>query len=97
MSVTGARLPRRLRDEPVVDPLRLCVYATLAALGWLLGPFALLFFAGLGLVGYIGARRRGLRRSKCVLRDTRLVIAYLAVLAVGAIVGIALLAVRWLG
>ncbi|WP_412537696.1 hypothetical protein R8Z50_17675 [Longispora sp. K20-0274] len=76
------------------DPLRLCVYATIAALSWLLGPVALLFFAVLGLVGYWRARRRGLTRSKCVLRDTRLVLAYLAVLALTALVGIGYWLVR---
>ena len=30
------------RAQEVQDPLRLCVFATLALLGWLLGPWALL-------------------------------------------------------
>jgi hypothetical protein len=63
------------------DPLRLCVFATIALLGWLLGPVALLGFAVLGLIGYVRAYRAGLTRSRCFLRDTRLVIAYLALLA----------------
>lgn len=62
------------------DPLRLCVYATIAGLGWLLGPVGLVAFAGLGLLGYIRARMTGLSTSRCLLRDTRLVIAYLCVL-----------------
>ncbi|GII77620.1 hypothetical protein Sru01_26020 [Sphaerisporangium rufum] len=70
------------------DPLRLCVYATVALLGWLLGPWALLGFAALGFAGYLRARRAGLTRSKCVLRDTRLVLAYLGVLALVAAVAI---------
>ena len=78
------------------DPLRLCVYATIAALAWWLGPFALLAFAALGLAGYLRARRAGLTRSKCVLRDTRLVIAYLAVLAAAALVGIGFVVAGWL-
>lgn len=72
------------------DPLRLCVYATIALIAWLLGPWAVVAFAVLGLVGYVRARRAGLLQSKCVLRDTRLVIGYLAVIAlvgVAAIVG----------
>lgn len=77
------------------DPLRLCVYATVAALAWWLGPFALLAFAALGLAGYLRARRAGLTRSKCVLRDTRLVIAYLAVLAAAATVGIGFVVADW--
>ncbi len=70
------------------DPLRLCIFATVALLGWLLGPFALLFFAGLGFLGYLKARRAGLSRSKCVLRDTRLVLGYLGLLIVAAALGI---------
>lgn len=66
------------------DPLRLCVYATVALLAWLTGPWAVLGFAALGFVGYWRARRAGLTRSKCVLRDTRLVLGYLALIAVAA-------------
>ncbi len=70
------------------DPLRLCVYTTVALLGWLLGPVAVAGFALLGLVGYVRARRAGLQRSKCVLRDTRVVIGYLALILVAAAVAI---------
>ncbi|MDF2707876.1 hypothetical protein AB0C18_11695 [Nonomuraea muscovyensis] len=70
------------------DPLRLCVYATVALLAWLFGPWAVLGFAALGFVGYWKARRAGLSRSKCLLRDTRLVLAYLGVLAVVALAAI---------
>jgi hypothetical protein len=79
--------------EPPFDPLRLCVFATVALLGWLLGPFALLGFAVLAIVGYAKARRAGLLRSKCKLGDTRLVLLYLAVLAAVAAIGIYLLLV----
>ncbi len=83
--------PPVLTDETEVtpyDPLKLCVFATIAGLGWLLGPVALVAFAALGFVGYWKARRAGLARSKCLLRDTRLVLAYLALLAAGACFGI---------
>ncbi len=70
------------------DPLRLCIFATVALLGWLGGPWALAFFAGMGFVGYWKARRGGLLRSKCLLRDTRLVLLYLA-----ALVGVAIWAI----
>lgn len=69
----------------VFDPLRLCIFATVALLGWLLGPLALAFFAGLGVVGYTRARRAGLLRSKCLLGDTRLVLGYLALLVAVAV------------
>ena len=78
------------------DPLRLCVYATIAALAWLLGPVALLGFALLGFFGYLRARRQGLTRSKCVLRDTRLVLTYLAALALAATAGITWNVYGWL-
>jgi hypothetical protein len=71
-------------SAPAFDPLRLCVFATVAALGWLLGPWALLGFATLAVVGYARARRAGLLRSRCKLGDTRLVLLYLVVLAVAA-------------
>ncbi len=79
------------RDAPAAapyDPLRLCVYATVALLGWLLGPLAAGGFALLGLVGYVRARRAGLQRSKCVLRDTRVVIGYLALILVTAVAAV---------
>jgi hypothetical protein len=70
------------------DPLRLCVYATIALLTWILGPIAVVGFAVLGFVGYWRARRAGLTRSKCALRDTRLVLGYLAAVAVAGIAGV---------
>lgn len=78
------------------DPLRLCIFATIALLGWLLGPFALLWFAALGFLGYWKARRAGLTRSRCLLRDTRLVLGYLAVLALAGAVGAGYLVRGWL-
>lgn len=75
-------------DTTTYDPLRLCVFATIALLGWLLGPVALLGFAALGFAGYWKAWRGGLTRSRCVLRDTRLVLGYLAALALAGAAGI---------
>ena len=71
-------------------------FATVALLGWLAGPFALVVFAAVGFVGYWRARRAGLTRSKCLLRDTRLVLAYLAALAVLAGLGIWQWVTGWL-
>jgi hypothetical protein len=78
------------------DPLRLCVYATVALLAWVFGPVVVLGFAALGFAGYWRARRAGLTRSKCVLRDTRLVLTYLGLLAVAGLVGAAWQAYGWL-
>ncbi len=75
----------------VEDPFRICTYATLAALSWLIGPAVVLaFFAVLGLVAYAKALRAGLLRSRCLLRDTRLTLVYLGMLAVMALTWIAL-------
>jgi len=78
------------------DPLRLCVYATIALLAWILGPIAVVGFAALGFVGYVRARRAGLTRSRCVLRDTRLVLAYLGLVGLAGLVGIGWYAYAWL-
>jgi hypothetical protein len=78
------------------DPLRLCVYATIALLAWILGPIAVVGFAALGFVGYVRARRAGLTRSRCVLRDTRLVLAYLGLVGFAGLVGIGWYAYAWL-
>ena len=71
-------------DGGAYDPLRLCVFATVALVTWLVGPAAVAGFAALGLAGYVRARQAGLRRSACLLRDTRLVIGYLALVLVAA-------------
>jgi hypothetical protein len=79
------------------DPLRLCIFATVALLGWLAGPVALAGFAALGFTGYWKARRHGLKRSKCYLRDTRLVLAYLGALLTTGLWGMYALAAQLFG
>ena len=70
------------------DPLPLCVYATVAALTWWLGPVAVAGFGALAFAGYLGAWRSGLRHSACKLGDVRLVLAYLAALTVAGMAGV---------
>jgi hypothetical protein len=84
----GSAAPGAPAAPAAYDPLRLCIYSTVALIAWLAGPFAVIFFAGLGLAGYVRARRAGLTRSKCFLRDTRLVIGYLSLLVVAAMTAV---------
>ena len=93
--MTAPARPSTPTTQPY-DPLRLCVYATIALLAWIFGPLALVAFAGLGLAGYWRARRAGLTRSKCVLRDTRLVLAYLSLLLLAGVAGMAWAVYAWL-
>ncbi len=84
------RIPAALRGDsepagPGPDPLHWCVFTTVSLLTWALGPAVLVVFATVGLVAYSRSYARGRRRSRCLLRDTRLVLAYLAsALVVGA-------------
>lgn len=75
--------PRREASTPsapaVFDLLRFCIFTTLAVLAWLLGPAVMVTAtSAAGLAAYWRAWRAGLTRSRCVLGDTRLVMAYLA-------------------
>lgn len=79
------------------DPLRLCVYTTIALLTWLLGPVVVVAFAAGGFAAYRAARRGGLLRSDCVLRDTRLVLAYLLLAVVAGGAGVVLQVRHWFG
>jgi hypothetical protein len=79
------------------DPLRLCIFATISMLGWLFGPLAVVVFAAVGFAGYWTARKAGLTRSKCYLRDTRLVLAYLGLFMAAGLWGLYFLVARWLG
>jgi hypothetical protein len=69
------------------DPIRFCVYTTVALLAWLVSPpVVVMIMSGLGLWAYARAVRGGLTRSKCVLRNPRLVLLYLgSVFAAGAV------------
>ena len=79
------------------DPLRLCVFTTIALLAWLLGPVVVVVFAVAGFAAYYSARRGGLTRSRCALHDTRLVLGYLAVAALAGLAGVAVQVSSWLG
>ena len=96
-----AGVPERpVPGEPAVeapfDPLMLCIFTTVALLAWVFGPVAVAVFAVLGLAGYWRAHRAGLTRSRCYLRDVRLVLLYLALVLVAALAGIAWTVHGWL-
>lgn len=80
---------------PPFDPLRLCVFTTIAVIACLLGPIAVAAFAGIAIAGYAKARRDGLLRSRCKLGDTRLVLVYLSVIAVLALAAIPFWVALW--
>jgi hypothetical protein len=73
--------------DPPFDPLRLCVFATVALIAWLTGPVAVAVFGAIGFAGYLRARRAGLLRSRCKLGDTRIVLVYLGVLVAAGVGG----------
>lgn len=76
---TSMPAPESARKE--YDPLRLCIFSTIALIAWLITPpLTAALFASVGVAAYIRARRRGLARSRCKLGDTRLVITYLGLL-----------------
>ena len=94
---TDPRVPAALRPtappiepepENRVDPLRYCIFTTVALLAWVAGPLVVMVFAALGLLAYGQAFRRGLRRSRCLLRSVYLVGAYLAAALVVGVVGV---------
>ena len=104
MTTPGAYDPHRLRQHdasvghpaPSFDPLRLCVFTTVALIACILGPLAVLVFALIAIAGYAKARKAGLSRSRCKLGDTRLVLAYLGVIAVAAAVAIPFWVMAWM-
>ena len=82
---------------PPFDPLRLCVYTTVAVIACVLGPIAVLAFAVIAISGYASARRAGLLRSRCKLGDTRLVLVYLSAISVLAAVAVPFWVMLWAG
>jgi len=82
-----AQSTQSVAPQGVYDPIRFCIFTTIALLAWLVGPPpVLVLMSGLGLWAYVVSWRRGLRESRCFLRDPRLVIGYLGIaFLVGAV------------
>lgn len=91
------RYDARVGDPaPTFDPLRLCVFTTVALITCVFGPVALLVFSVVAIAGYARARRAGLLRSKCRLGDTRVVLLYLSVIAVLSAAAIPFWVLLWI-
>jgi hypothetical protein len=89
MENSGATVP------PPFDPIRLCVYTTIALLAWIVSaPVMMMAMSAIGLVAYWRAMRDGLTRSKCVLRKPRLVLFYLGSVFVAGAAAIVVRIVR---
>jgi hypothetical protein len=81
LAAEGAR-PRPIPPPAIPDPLPLCVYTTVALLAWIFTPaLAAAVFGAVAFHAYWRSWRAGLRRSDCVLRDPRLVMLYLGLIA----------------
>ena len=77
-TVRQPRIGEPRLDSAALDPVRYCVYTTIALIAWVITPAAaVVWLSGLGLWGYGRAWRAGARRSRCLLRDIRIVFAYL--------------------
>ncbi|MDX1690022.1 MAG: hypothetical protein R3290_03255 [Acidimicrobiia bacterium] len=89
--------PKRLPEPPeAFDPLRFCIFTTIALVAWVITPpAAVVWTSGMGLWAYGRARRAGLVKSRCVLGDTRLVMAYLALAFVGGAVALGFRVAGW--
>lgn len=87
-SVLGANpVPEPPAAETPFDPLRLCIFTTIALLAWLLTPpLVVVWMSSLALLAYWKAHRAGLTRSRCYLRDVRLVLLYLSLAWVAGVV-----------
>jgi hypothetical protein len=88
---TTGRVPAAFVEPPAGSPRRegvaACTLTAVALLAWLIGPApTVALTSGVGLVGHLARARQAHRAGTCILRDTRLVLAYLAVaFAAGAV------------
>ncbi|HEX4499223.1 MAG TPA: hypothetical protein VIE43_26335 [Thermoanaerobaculia bacterium] len=96
LAAEGAQ-PRSIPPPAIPDPLSLCVYTTVALLAWIFTPaLAAAVCGAVACHAYWRSWRAGLRRSDCILRDPRLVMLYLGLVAVAGAAWTVLRVVRWL-
>ena len=94
----GGALPRPVPAPAIPDPLRLCVYTTVALLAWIFTPaLTAAIFGAAGFHAYWRSWRAGLRRSDCVLRDPRLVMLYLGLVSAAGVAWTVLRILRLFG
>ena len=97
LAAEGA-LPRPVPAPAIPDPLRLCVYTTVALLAWIFTPaLTAAIFGAAGFHAYWRSWRAGLRRSDCVLRDPRLVMLYLGLVSAAGVAWTVLRILRLFG
>jgi hypothetical protein len=97
LAAEGA-LPRPIPAPAIPDPLSLCVYTTVALLAWIFTPaLTAAVFGAAGFHAYWRSWRAGLRRSDCVLRDPRLVMLYLGLVAAAGVAWTVLRILRLFG
>jgi hypothetical protein len=85
LAAAGERL-QPLPPPPIADPLRFCVWTTVALLAWIVSPaLVAAIFGFAGLYAYGKAWQAGLRQSDCILRDPRLVMLYLGLVGLAGV------------
>ena len=90
--------PQPIPTPAIADPLSFCIYTTVALLAWIISPpLACAVFGFAGLHAYTRAWRAGLRKSDCFLRDPRLVMLYLGLVAVAGLGWTVLRVATWIG
>ncbi len=78
--------PQSIPPPPIADPLRFCVWTTVALLAWIVSPaLVAAIFGFAGFYAYGKAWRAGLRKSDCILGDPRLVMLYLGLVGVAGV------------
>lgn len=86
LAAEGEKIRPLPLPPPIADPLRFCVWTTVALLAWLFSPaLVAALFGFAGLRAYAKAWRAGLRKSDCVLGDPRLVMLYLGLVGLAGV------------
>jgi hypothetical protein len=92
--MSATRPPAALVDAPLTADRRpwvgtgACTLTAVALLAWLIGPApTVVLTSGAGLATHLARAQQAHRAGTCILRDTRLVLAYLVVAFVAGVVG----------